>query len=102
MQNGAGAQELGSAAQREALSAAQSDSARAAVPPLLRVRALPLSLYAAAIVTGVVIAACFLRFQLFPLAWLAFVPLLWALGRAGSPRAAARIGFVAGLVTNLP
>jgi apolipoprotein N-acyltransferase len=58
--------------------------------------------YGAAAATGVLIAACFLRFQLFPLAWVAFVPLLWALRRAGTARDAARIGFVAGMVTNAP
>jgi len=102
MPSGVGAQELGSAADREALSASPRNTARSAAPPLLGSHAVPRSLYGAAIVTGVMIAACFLRFQLFPLAWLAFVPLLWALGHAGSARAAARIGFVAGMVTNLP
>ena len=58
--------------------------------------------YAAAAVSGALIAACFLRFELFLLAWVAFVPLLWALQQAGTPRAAARIGLVAGLVTNIP
>jgi apolipoprotein N-acyltransferase len=57
---------------------------------------------AAAAASGILIAACFLRFQLFPLAWVAFVPLLWALRQAASPRDAARLGFVAGVVTNLP
>jgi apolipoprotein N-acyltransferase len=32
----------------------------------------------------------------------AFVPLLWALARAATARDAARIGFIAGLATNLP
>ena len=48
------------------------------------------------------IAACFLRFQLWPLAWVAFVPLLWALARAPTRRDAIRVGFIAGLTTNLP
>ncbi len=58
--------------------------------------------YAGAALSGFLIAACFLRFGLFPLAWVAFVPLLWALAQARSPRAAARIGFVAGITTNVP
>jgi len=71
---------------------------------LLRSHALtlprPYALAAAA--SGVLIAACFLRFQLWPLAWVAFVPLLWSLAQAPTPRAAARLGFVAGITTNLP
>jgi apolipoprotein N-acyltransferase len=58
--------------------------------------------HAAAALSGALIAACFLRFGLFPLAWVAFVPLLWSLAQAATPRAAARIGLVAGLVTNVP
>ncbi len=56
----------------------------------------------AAAASGVLIAACFLRFQLWPLAWVAFVPLLWSLAQAPTPRTAARLGFVAGFTTNLP
>jgi len=58
--------------------------------------------YAAAALSGFTIAATFLRFGLFPLAWVAFAPLLWALARADSPRTAARLGWVAGLATNIP
>jgi len=58
--------------------------------------------YAAAALSGAFIAACFLRFGLFPLAWVAFVPLLWSLAQAATLRAAARIGLIAGLVTNVP
>lgn len=58
--------------------------------------------YALAAASGLLIAACFLRFELWPLAWVAFVPLLWSLPQAATPRAAAQIGFVAGLTTNLP
>ncbi len=58
--------------------------------------------YAAATLSGVLIAACFLRFQLFALAWVAFTPLLWALHHSRSPRHAARIGLLAGLATNVP
>ena len=56
----------------------------------------------AAAVSGGLIAACFLRFWLFPLAWVAFVPLLWAVRHAATARDAARVGFIAGLATNLP
>lgn len=59
-------------------------------------------LYAAAALGGLLIAACFLRFGLFPLAWFAFVPILWALDQAPGPREARRLGFVAGVGTNLP
>lgn len=57
---------------------------------------------AAAALSGALIAACFLRFELFPLAWVAFVPLLWSLAQATSRREAVVIGLVAGLVTNVP
>jgi len=94
------ARELARDTARDELSAVPVDTARAAASTLLR--SLTRSRYAAAVLTGVMVSACFLRFQLFPIAWVAFVPLLWALAHAGSARAAARIGFVAGLVTNLP
>lgn len=58
--------------------------------------------YVGAALSGFAIAACFLRFHLFALAWVAFVPLLWSLAQARSPREAARIGFVAGITTNVP
>jgi apolipoprotein N-acyltransferase len=57
---------------------------------------------AAAAASGALIAACFLRFQLWPLAWVAFVPLLWSLARTATLRDAARVGMIAGLTTNLP
>lgn len=52
--------------------------------------------------SGLSIAACFLRFDLWPLAWVAFVPVLIALSRARSWREAARVGWIAGLATNVP
>jgi apolipoprotein N-acyltransferase len=76
------------AAARTAVAVGEQSSVRAA--------------YAAGAGSGVLIALCFLRFELFPLAWVAFTPLLWALSRARSGRQAAAIGFVAGFVTNLP
>ena len=59
-------------------------------------------LHLAAAATGGIIAACFLRFWLFPFAWIAFVPLLWALHHATTTRQAAGLGLVAGLATNVP
>jgi apolipoprotein N-acyltransferase len=58
--------------------------------------------FAAAAASGLLIAACFLRFELYPLAWVAFVPLLWAIRPTATAREAARVGFIAGLATNLP
>jgi apolipoprotein N-acyltransferase len=57
---------------------------------------------AAPLVTGGLIAAPWLDFSLYPLAWLAFAPLLWALDAAPSRRAALRVGLLAGLATNVP
>lgn len=48
------------------------------------------------------IAACFLRFSLWPLAWVAFVPILLSLSGGISRRRALRVGLVAGLATNIP
>jgi len=74
--------------------------ATAAVPlPLSRLRWQTLLLPVA---TGAMVAAPWLDFSLFPLAWIAFVPLLWALTRARDRREALWIGFVAGLATNVP
>jgi apolipoprotein N-acyltransferase len=93
--------------ERESLALHQPREMRPpAAPPAVLLRSpsrtLALSHVLAAAASGVLIAACFLRFQLWPLAWVAFVPLLWSLARAPTPRAAARLGFVAGLTTNLP
>jgi apolipoprotein N-acyltransferase len=54
------------------------------------------------IASGALIAAPWLDFSLFPLAWIAFVPLLWALARARTRREGLWIGLVAGLATNVP
>ena len=52
--------------------------------------------------SGAFIAAAFLDFRLYPLAWVAFVPLLWSLARARSYREALWLGVVGGLATNIP
>ncbi|MEO8601937.1 MAG: apolipoprotein N-acyltransferase [bacterium] len=57
---------------------------------------------AAPLATGAMIAASWLDFALYPLAWIAFVPLLLALDRAATRREALRIGWIAGLATNIP
>src|SRR5262249_33938430 len=54
------------------------------------------------ILTGAFVAAPWLEFSLWPLAWIAFVPLLLALAQAQTRRETLRIGFVAGLATNIP
>jgi len=92
-------------------SAPGSDSSLRAHAPALRSQAHTLfraeagtlrRAYVAAGLSGVLIAACFLRFGLFPLAWIAFAPVIWAIGQVQTGRDAARIGLVAGLVTNVP
>lgn len=57
---------------------------------------------AAPIASGLLIAAPWLHFALWPLAWVAFVPLLWALDGAPTRGTALRIGLLAGLATNVP
>lgn len=57
---------------------------------------------AAPLLTGALVAAPWLNFSLFPVAWFAFAPLLWALGRAGSRGESLRLGLLAGLATNVP
>jgi len=66
------------------------------------VLAMDWALPVAAALSGALIAASFLRFQLYLLAWFAFVPLLWALRQAPNRAAAVRLGWVAGLATNIP
>jgi hypothetical protein len=56
----------------------------------------------APLLTGALVAAPWLDFSFFPVAWVAFAPLLWALGRATSRREALRLGLLAGLATNVP
>lgn len=52
--------------------------------------------------SGVLVAAPWLHFSLFPLAWVSFVPLLWALAQAPTRRDTVWIGFAAGLGANVP
>ena len=54
------------------------------------------------VIGGAAIAASFLNFSLWPVAWLAFVPILVATFGSGGPRQALRVGMAAGLATNLP
>ena len=56
----------------------------------------------APLASGAMIAASWLNFGAFPLAWIAFVPLLLALDQAASRRESLRIGLIAGLATNIP
>jgi apolipoprotein N-acyltransferase len=56
----------------------------------------------AAIVGGLAIAASFLRFWLWPLAWIAFAPILLSFARAPTLRRAAARGCMVGMATNVP
>ena len=88
------------------MQAREREELRAQPPAVVRSQPFALSrsraAYGAAATSGVLIAACFLRFELLPLAWVAFVPLLWSVRQAVTGSEARRIGFVAGLATNLP
>ena len=57
---------------------------------------------ALAAATGLLVAAPWLEFSLYPLAWFAFVPLLLALPGARTSCDAAVLGAVAGLCANVP
>ena len=59
-------------------------------------------MFVAPLLTGALVAASWLDFSLFPLAWVAFVPLLWALDRSTTRGEALRLGLLAGLATNIP
>ena len=65
-------------------------------------RVRPFERAALALVGGFAIAASFLEFSLWPLAWIAFVPILLAIGLGPSFREAIVVGVVAGLATNVP
>jgi apolipoprotein N-acyltransferase len=51
---------------------------------------------------GFLTCAPWLNFSLYPLAWIAFVPLLYSLTHARSRRETLWLGFVAGMATNVP
>lgn len=55
----------------------------------------------ASLAAAVLLAAPYLDPQLFPLAWVAFVPLLWGVHRAGSFRHAVLCGWLMGVATYL-
>jgi apolipoprotein N-acyltransferase len=57
------------------------------------------SLLLAAFIGGVAVALPFLQPSLFPLAWIAFVPLLWLLRRAATLRRTFLIAWLGGVVT---
>lgn len=63
---------------------------------------LPWSALLAPAASGALIAAPFLNFALYPLAWVACVPLLQSLARARHDRDAAWMGAAAGLGANVP
>jgi apolipoprotein N-acyltransferase len=64
-----------------------------------RVIAWPLLLAPA--VSGALIGGSFLDFSLYPLAWVAFAPLFWALARARDRRETIVVAAIAGVVTNI-
>lgn len=51
---------------------------------------------------GLSIAASFLDFRLFPLAWIAFTPVLLVLRAGGGRRETILLGLITGLATNIP
>ncbi|HEX9443844.1 MAG TPA: apolipoprotein N-acyltransferase [Candidatus Binatia bacterium] len=65
----------------------------------LKNRSQPLIL--AAVSSGALVAAPFLHPGFFPLAWIAFVPLFWAVERAGGPRRAFLVAWLAGAAAHL-
>lgn len=52
--------------------------------------------------SGALIAAAFLDFRWWPVAWVSFLPLLWSLHGPPTRRDAARLGLTAGLAANVP
>jgi apolipoprotein N-acyltransferase len=64
-------------------------------------RALAWPQWVAAAASGALIGASFLDFGLYPLAWISFAPLLWALDRARDRRETVIVAVIAGVVTNI-
>lgn len=62
----------------------------------------PLSTLLLPALSGLLIALPWLSFSLYPLAWIAFLPLLHCLTKARSIREASWLGFVAGMAANVP
>lgn len=71
------------------------------VAPLVRSRLLAWPLMVAPAISGALIGSSFLDFSLYPLAWVAFAPLLWALDRARDRRETIVVAAIAGVVTNI-
>jgi apolipoprotein N-acyltransferase len=59
------------------------------------------SKFPALIVSAILLAAPYLAPSLFPLAWIAFVPFFWAIGRAETLRRAVLYGWLMGTVAHL-
>jgi apolipoprotein N-acyltransferase len=64
-------------------------------------RAITWSQWLVPALSGGLIGASFLDFNLYPLAWIAFIPLLWALDRARGRRETILAAAIAGIVTNI-
>lgn len=62
----------------------------------------PLNTLLLPVLAGFLTCAPWLKFSLYPLAWIAFVPLLYSLTKARSGQETLWIGFVAGMATNVP
>lgn len=60
------------------------------------------AVWLAAVLSGLAVAASFLWFELYPLAWVALAPLIVVTRQAASPKRAAILGWMAGVATNLP
>ncbi|HUI28557.1 MAG TPA: apolipoprotein N-acyltransferase [Candidatus Kryptonia bacterium] len=80
-------------------SRAEAIAVPAAVIPATRVRAVLMRLAPA--LSGGLIGATFLDFNLHLLAWVAFAPLLWALHHARDRREAVVLAAIAGVITNI-
>ena len=59
------------------------------------------SKFFAPVLSAILLAAPYLEPRMFPLAWLAFVPLLWALNHAASVRRAVMYGWLMGFAAHL-
>lgn len=62
----------------------------------------PWRAFAAPFCGGLLVAAPWLDFSLYPLAWVAFAPLCWSFARARDGREALWLGLVAGMAANVP